>query len=202
VSPGSRPGRRRGRNHGERAIETDAEIWTVHGRESGTGAMIDIASQSATGIGIDGGIENVRLVQVDEIASESTVIANVVAFSCIEPCFCLIITVKTCLALLSFPMSTRYIVFLGAPSPSSTLNDDEISYQWRTIASTTLDPASQETSTDSDLFAGFPSSALDAATRRISALTESVMFADEDEDGGDTQIVEEHLIGGEIKLSS
>ncbi|KAI0280486.1 hypothetical protein BGY98DRAFT_1106770 [Russula aff. rugulosa BPL654] len=73
-------------------------------------------------------------------------------------------------------MSMRYIVFLGAPSPSSTPNDDEISYQWRTIAST-LDP-----------------------DRRISALTENVIFADEDGDGGesessgDTQMVEEHLI--------
>ena len=100
----------------------------------------------------------------------------------------------------------RYIVFLGAPPPSSTPNDDEISYQWRTIAST-LDPESQETSTDP--FAGFPSSALDAASRRISALTENVIFADEDGDGGesessgDTQMVEEHLItdgrGGETK---
>ena len=96
----------------------------------------------------------------------------------------------------------RHIVFLGAPSPSRTLNDDEISYQWRTIGST-LDPASQATSTD--LFAGFPSSALDAASRRISALTENVIFADKDEDEGDTQMVEEHLIrdgrGGETKHS-
>lgn len=85
----------------------------------------------------------------------------------------------------------RYIVFLGAPSPSSTLNNDEISYQWRTTAST-LDPASQEASID--LFAGFPSSALDAASRRISTLTENVIFADEDEGGGDSQMVEEYLI--------
>ena len=89
----------------------------------------------------------------------------------------------------------RYIVFLGAPSSSSTHNDDEISYQWRTIGPT-LDPVSQDTSTD--LFAGFPSSALDAASRRIS---ENVIFEDKDEDGGDTQMVEEHLIndgrGGE-----
>ena len=95
----------------------------------------------------------------------------------------------------------RHIIFLGAPSPSSTLNDDEISYQWRTITST-LEPASQETSTD--LFAGFPSSALDAASRRISAFTGNVIFADKDEDEGDTQRVEEHLImdgrGGETKL--
>jgi hypothetical protein len=100
-------------------------------------------------------------------------------------------------------MSTRFIVFLGAPSPSSTLNDDEISFQWRTIASTP-DLASQETG--SDLFAGLPSSALDAASRRISALTENVIFADKDEDGGDSQLVEEHLItdgrGGETKPSS
>lgn len=95
----------------------------------------------------------------------------------------------------------RYIVFLGAPSPSSTLNDDELSYQWRTIAST-LDSA-QETSTD--FFAGFPSSALDAASRRISALTENVIFPDNDEDEGDTQMVEDHLVtdggGGETKLN-
>jgi len=97
----------------------------------------------------------------------------------------------------------RYTVFLGAPSPSSTPNDDEISYQWRTIASM-LDPESQETSTD--LFAGFPSSALDAASRRISALTENVIFADEDGNEGDTQMVEEHLTtdgrGGESQLFS
>jgi hypothetical protein len=96
----------------------------------------------------------------------------------------------------------RHIVFLGAPSPSSTLSDDEMSYQWRTIASA-LDSPSQETSTD--LFAGLPSSAIDAAGRRISALTENVIFADEDEDGGDTQMVEEHLIndgrGGETSSS-
>lgn len=97
----------------------------------------------------------------------------------------------------------RYTVFLGAPTPSSTLNDDGISYQWRTLAST-LDPVSQDTSTG--LFAGFPSSALDAASRRISAMYENVIFADEDEDEGDTQIVEEELTGrrrgGETKLSA
>jgi hypothetical protein len=53
--------------------ETDAGIWTVDG--SGMGARIEIVSQSATGIGIDGEIENVRLVQIDETA----VIANRVA---------------------------------------------------------------------------------------------------------------------------
>jgi len=62
-------------------METDAEIWTVDGREnekeSGTGAMIDIVSQSVTGIGIDGEIENVRLVQVDE-ETATAVIANIV----------------------------------------------------------------------------------------------------------------------------
>ncbi|KAF8470504.1 hypothetical protein DFH94DRAFT_674822 [Russula ochroleuca] len=96
----------------------------------------------------------------------------------------------------------RYTVFLGAPSPSSTLNDDGISYQWRTITST-LGPASQDTSTD--LFAGFPSSALDAASHRISVMYENVIFVDEDEVEGDTQIVEEDLIGrrgGETKLFS
>lgn len=98
----------------------------------------------------------------------------------------------------------KHIVFLGAPSPSSTLNDDdEISYRWRTVTST-LDPASQDTSTED--FSGFPSSALDAASRRISALTNNVIFSDEDDDGYDTQVVEEHLItggrGGEIKVLS
>jgi hypothetical protein len=41
--------------------------------------MINIVSQSATEIGIDGEIENVRLVQVDESAIATTVIANIVA---------------------------------------------------------------------------------------------------------------------------
>jgi hypothetical protein len=41
--------------------------------------MRDIVSQSATEIGIDGEIENVRLVQVDETANATTVIANIVA---------------------------------------------------------------------------------------------------------------------------
>jgi hypothetical protein len=97
----------------------------------------------------------------------------------------------------------RYTVFLGAPTPSSTLDDEGVSYQWRTLAST-LDPVTQDTSTD--LFAGFPSSALDAASRRISTMYENVIFADGSEDEGDTQIVEEELIGrrrgGEIKLFS
>jgi hypothetical protein len=97
----------------------------------------------------------------------------------------------------------RYTVFIGAPSPSNTLNDDGISYQWRTLASM-IDSASQDTSTDP--FAGFPSSELGAASRRISAMYENVIFASEDEDEGDTQIVEEELIGsrrgGETKLFS
>ena len=87
----------------------------------------------------------------------------------------------------------RYTVFLGAPSPSSTLSDGEISYRWRTVASTP-DPASQDTSTDP--FVGFSSSALDTASRRISALTENIIFADEDDDGEDAQMVEEHLLTG------
>ena len=97
----------------------------------------------------------------------------------------------------------RYTVFLGAPSPSSTVNDDGTSYQWRTLASTP-DLASQDTSTDP--FAGFPSSALDAASHRISAMYENVIFVDKDEDEGDTQIVEDDLIGlrrgGETNCSS
>jgi hypothetical protein len=56
-------------------METDAEIWAVDG--SGTGARTEIVSQSATGIGIDGEIENVRLIQVDETAT--AVIADRVA---------------------------------------------------------------------------------------------------------------------------
>jgi hypothetical protein len=59
-------------------IETDAEIWTVNG--SGTGAMIDTRGQSVTEIGIDGEIESVRLVQVDETATVTTVIASIVTF--------------------------------------------------------------------------------------------------------------------------
>ena len=55
--------------------ETDAEMWIVNG--SGTVARIEIASQSATEIGIDGEIENVRLVRLDVTAT--AVIANRVA---------------------------------------------------------------------------------------------------------------------------
>jgi hypothetical protein len=54
---------------------TDAEMWIVNG--SGTVARIEIVSQSATETGIDGEIENVRLVQPDVTAT--VVIANRVA---------------------------------------------------------------------------------------------------------------------------
>jgi hypothetical protein len=183
--------------------ETDADLWIVNG--SGTSARIEIVSQSATEIGVDGEIENVRLVQPDVTAT--AVIANRVALCCISNLrntLFLLIQAQRIIALLSFlatPTLMRYTVFLGAPSPSS---DDGISYQWRTLAPT-LDQASQDT-TSSDLFAGFPSSALDAASRRISTMYENVIFADEDEDEGDTQIVEDDLIGlqrgGETKLFS
>jgi len=61
----------------------------------------------------------------------------------------------------------------------------------------------QDTSVDS--FAGYPSSALDGASRRISAMYETIIFADEDEDEGDTQAVEDDLMndeqGSEAQLS-
>lgn len=60
-------------------METDAGIWTVDGSENEMGrtvAMIGIASQSVIGAGIDGEIENFRLVQVDETA----MIANIVMY--------------------------------------------------------------------------------------------------------------------------
>ena len=85
----------------------------------------------------------------------------------------------------------RYTVFLGAPSPS-TLSDDGMLYQWRTLESATY-PASKGTAID--FFSGYPSSALDGASRRISAIYENIIFADDDEDEGDTQTVEEELIG-------
>ena len=95
----------------------------------------------------------------------------------------------------------RYTVFLGAPSPSTTLSDDGILYQWCTLESATY-PASKDTSIN--LFSGYPSSALDGASRRISAMYENIIFADDDEDEGDTQTVEEELIGdgqgGEAEL--
>jgi hypothetical protein len=88
----------------------------------------------------------------------------------------------------------RYTVFLGAPSPSSTLNDvdDGVLYQWRTLPSTS-NPVSKDTSIDS--FSGYPSSALDGASRRISAMYENIIFADGEEGEGDTQTVEEELMG-------
>lgn len=96
----------------------------------------------------------------------------------------------------------RYAVFLGAPSPSTTLSDDGILYQWRTLESATY-PASKDTVID--FFSGYPSSALDGASRRISTIYENIIFADNDEDEGDTQTVEEELIGddqgGEAKPS-
>ena len=52
-------------------------------------------------------------------------------------------------------------------------------------------PVSKDTSVDS--FSGYPSSALDGASRRISAMYENIISADEDEDEGDTQAVEENL---------
>lgn len=60
--------------------ETDADLWIVNG--SGTSARIEIVSQSATEIGVDGEIENVRLVQPDVTAT--AVIANRVALCCIS----------------------------------------------------------------------------------------------------------------------
>lgn len=84
----------------------------------------------------------------------------------------------------------RYSVFLGAPSPSSTLNDDGVFYQWRTLAST-ANPVLKGTSS----FPGYPSSALDAASRRISVMYENIIFTDEDEGEGDTQAVEGDLMG-------
>jgi hypothetical protein len=94
----------------------------------------------------------------------------------------------------------RYIVFLGAPSPSSTLNDvvDDVQYRWRTLSSTS-NPISTI-----DSFSGYPSSALDGASRRISTMYENIIFADDQEGEGDTQAVEEELIGdgqrGEARL--
>jgi len=75
-------------------------------------------------------------------------------------------------------------------------------YQWRTLESA-IYPASKDTSID--FFSGYPSSALDGASRRISSMYENIIFADDDEDEGDTQTVEDELTGdgqgGEAKLS-
>ena len=99
----------------------------------------------------------------------------------------------------------RYTVFLGAPSPSSALNDvdDSVLYQWRTLPST-ANPVLNDTSVDS--FSGYPSSALDGASRRISVMYENMIFTDDEEDKGDTQTVEEELMddgqgGEEAQLS-
>jgi hypothetical protein len=88
----------------------------------------------------------------------------------------------------------RYTVFLGAPPPSttSTLSDDELSFQWRTIESTTK--TLKDTSTES--FPVYHSAELDAASRQISTMYENIIFGEEDEDKGDTQMVEEDLTRG------
>ena len=85
----------------------------------------------------------------------------------------------------------RYTIFLGAPSPS-TLSDDGMLYQWHTLESAAY-PASMDIAID--FFSGYPSSALDGASRRISAIYENIIFASDDEDEGDTQTLEEELIG-------
>ncbi|KAH9980829.1 hypothetical protein BGW80DRAFT_1434199 [Lactifluus volemus] len=89
----------------------------------------------------------------------------------------------------------RYTVFLGAPPPSttSTLSDDELSFQWHTVESTTK-TALKDTSTES--FPVYHSAELDAASRQISTMYENIIFGEEDEDKGDTQIVEEDLMRG------
>ena len=99
--------------------------------------------------------------------------------------------------------SMRYTVFLGAPPPSttSTPNDNEVSFQWHTVASI-ADPVSKGTSVEHPPV--YLSSAPDAASRRISAVYENIIFGNEDESEGDTQIVEENLMhdmrGGETQL--
>ncbi|KAI9449889.1 hypothetical protein F5148DRAFT_987334 [Russula earlei] len=80
----------------------------------------------------------------------------------------------------------RYTVFLGAPS-SSAHSDAGILYQWHTHESTDVSVS------NNDSFHGYPSSELDATRRRLSALYENIISAD-DEDERDTQIVEEDLM--------
>jgi hypothetical protein len=89
----------------------------------------------------------------------------------------------------------RYTVFLGAPPPSttSTLRDDELSFQWRTVESTTK-TLLKDTSTER--FPVYRSAELDAASRQISTMYENIIFGEEDEDKGDTQMVEEDLMCG------
>ncbi|KAH9009659.1 hypothetical protein EDB84DRAFT_1591031 [Lactarius hengduanensis] len=92
----------------------------------------------------------------------------------------------------------KYVVFLGAPSPSSTStssDDGRSSYQWHTVTPTP-DPSQAQLSKKMSLELlpiMYSSSALDAASRRISAMYENIIFGDEDEDEGDTQVVEEDL---------
>ena len=89
----------------------------------------------------------------------------------------------------------KYVVFLGAPSPSSTStssDDGRSSYQWRTVTPTP-DPSQLSKKTSLELLPVYPISELDAASRRISAMYENIIFRDEDEDEGDTQVVEDDL---------
>jgi hypothetical protein len=86
----------------------------------------------------------------------------------------------------------RYTVFLGAPPPSttSTLSDDDVSFQWRTVGSTTR-AAAKDTSVE--IFPAY-SSEFDAASRHVSTMYENIIFGEEDGDEGDTQMVEENLM--------
>ncbi|KAI9445951.1 hypothetical protein H4582DRAFT_517837 [Lactarius indigo] len=92
----------------------------------------------------------------------------------------------------------KYVVFLGAPSPSSTStynDEDRTSYQWHTVigAPSTPDLSQLSKKMSLELIPMYPSSALDTASRRISAMYENIIFGDEDEDEGDTQVIEDDL---------
>ena len=78
----------------------------------------------------------------------------------------------------------KYVVFLGAPSPSDTsISSDRASYQWRTVTPQSSKKMNLE-----------PPSAPNATSRRISAMYQNIIFGDkDDEDEGDTQVVEEEL---------
>ncbi|KAI0261366.1 hypothetical protein BC834DRAFT_830447 [Gloeopeniophorella convolvens] len=85
----------------------------------------------------------------------------------------------------------RYSVFLGAP-PASDAPNGEAAYRWRTVTSAdpSVIPDLGPANASGELFPVYPSSALDAASRRISAAYENIIFNDSHEDE-ETQILDE-----------
>jgi hypothetical protein len=202
-----------------RVIGTDAEIgMELIGTDAeiriGTDGVTETLNQSETrtAIGIDEEVVNARQIQVAKgvtvVITDESYSLCVVLYSELLPtilfCFSLqlmnanrpwitVITLFNSRPRCPFTSTfMRYTVFLGAPPPSTTsaLGDDDESFQWRTIASTTRAAAKDM------IIEKFPanSSEFDAASRHVSTTYENIIFGEEDENEGDTQAVEENLM--------